>query len=111
MNSVLIDVEELKELILNSDEYKNYKNSLDSIESKKEINEIINDIIILQRKTVKKEISKDNTVEEEKELDNLYNKLYGYEEYNEYINNSKELNSLITSIQKRFEEYFNSLVK
>ena len=35
MNDILKDVEELKELILSSDEYKNYSNSLKDIESKK----------------------------------------------------------------------------
>ena len=57
MNNVLKDVEELKELILSSNEYKNYINSLNNIESKKEIKEIINKIISMQKSIVKKEIS------------------------------------------------------
>jgi len=111
MNDILKDVEELKELILSSDEYKNYSNSLKDIESKKEINSIIDKIVLLQKEIVKKEVLKEDTSKQEKELDTLYNNLYNYDEYTNYINNSKELNILITSVQKRFEEYFNSLVK
>lgn len=111
MNSVLNDVNELRKLILDSKEYKNYISSLNTIESKKEIKKIINKIVTLQKDIVKKEVSKIDTSKEEKELNNLYSNLYDYEEYNIYINNSEELNILITSIQKRFEEYFNSLIK
>ena len=47
---------------------------------------------------------------EEFEVQNLFRKLSLFDEYNEYIENAKILNKIISDIQKRFEEYFNQFI-
>ena len=110
MNSILKDVEELKELVLESEEYKNYKTSLDILDSNNDVKELINKITNLQKNIVKKMSKKEDVKIQNKELDELYNELNSIEEYTKYIDNSKKLNILITNIQKEFEKYFNNLV-
>ena len=110
MNSIIKDVEELKDLLIESEEYKNYNDSLKRIELNKEINEVINNVKKLQKEIVNKTSKKEDTKLLNKELNNLYDKLFSISEYKEYIDNSKKLNELITSIQKNFEKYFNSLI-
>ena len=110
MNSILKDVEELKELVLESEEYKNYKTSLDILDSNNDVKELINKITNLQKNIVKKMSKKEEVKIQNKELDELYNELNSIEEYTKYIDNSKKLNILITNIQKEFEKYFNNLV-
>ena len=110
MNSILKDVEELKELVLESEEYKNYKTSLDILDSNNDVKELINKITNLQKNIVKKMSKKEDVKIQNKELDELYNELNSIEEYAKYIDNSKKLNILITNIQKEFEKYFNNLV-
>ena len=110
MNNIIKDVEELKDLLIESEEYKNYNDSLKKVESNKEINEVINNVKKLQKEIVNKTSKKEDTKLLNKELNNLYDKLFSISEYKEYIDNSKKLNELITSIQKNFEKYFNSLI-
>lgn len=110
MNNILKDVEELKILILESPEYKNYDNSLKKVEANNRINELINNIKKIQKEIVKKMSKKEETKSLDNELNSLYEELYNFKEYEEYIDNSKELNILITKIQKNFEKYFNDLV-
>ena len=64
----------------------------------------------LQKEVVNKESKKENTDLIEKELDELFYKLHSNKKYNDYITSSKELNDLITDIQKRFEEEFNNII-
>lgn len=110
MNNILKDVEELKELVLESEEYKNYKTSLDILDSNDDVKELINKITNLQKNIVKKMSKKEDVKIQNKELDELYDELNSIEEYTKYVDNSKKLNDLITNIQKEFEKYFNNLV-
>ena len=105
MNDIIENAKELKDLILESREYKSYEKMTKKLDKNKEINKIISDIKIKQQQIVK---TKDNTLEEE--LNILFNKLYSYKEYNDYIDSSKKLNDLITKIQKNFEVEFNDIL-
>ena len=110
MNNIISEVEELKELIINSDEYKDYKKYNDILEKDEEINSLIKDITILQKEIVKLKSKKIDVSIKEQELDNLYIKLNNNKNYELYIKSSKKLNELITNIQKNFQEFFDSLV-
>ena len=110
MNNILEDVLELKELILETDEYKNYKSSLNKIESNNKVNTLIKDIVSKQKEITNKEYKKVDTSLLEQELDSLYEELNNIKEYSDYIENSILLNNLITNIQNKFEKYFNSLI-
>lgn len=107
MNNVLKDIEELKQDIIDSKEYKEYKKYNDILENNKEIKSIIKDIVSKQKELVSK---LNNDKDLEKELDNLYERLNNYEDYKNYIEASQNLNILISEVQNTFEKYFNSLI-
>lgn len=107
MNNILEDVERLKQDIIDSNEYKEYKKYNDILEENEEIKSIIKDIVSKQKELVSK-LNNDKKLE--KELDSLYEKLNSYDDYNKYIESSKNLNILLSKVQKNFEEYFNKLI-
>lgn len=107
MNNILEDVEKLKQDIIDSNEYKEYKKYNDILEKNEEIKSIIRDIVSKQKELVSK-LNNDKILE--KELDSLYEKLNSYDDYNKYIESSKNLNILLSKVQKNFEEYFNKLI-
>ena len=110
MNDIIKDVENLKDNIINSEEYINYKKSEKELDNNKEIIDIIEKIKNIQKIIINKEDKNENTDEEEIEVNTLYKKLNTYSEYTNYIENSKKLNDMITYIQKEFEDYFNKFI-
>ena len=107
MNSIINDIELLKQDIMDSNEYKEYKKYNDLLENNEEIKSIIKDIVSKQKELVSK-LNNDKKIE--KELDDLYEKLNSYEDYNKYIEASQNLNILLSDVQNTFEEYFNKLI-
>ncbi len=108
MNNVLSDIEDLKLDIINSNEYKEYIKYDELLNNNSEIKSLITEIKNLQKESERlgnKDINIDN------KLEDLFDKLHSYEDYNKYINASKKLNELISNIQRNFEDYFNSLIK
>ena len=110
MNNIIKDVEELKELIKESDEYKDYTKSKELLDNNSNVKNLINKITSLQKYIVHKQSKKIDVKDKNKELDSLYESLYLIKEYNDYISSSKKLNILISDVQKRFNIYFDSLV-
>ena len=110
MNDILKDVEILKESIINSNEYKNFKKYEEILDNNEEINKIIAKIKRVQQSIIKKEDKGENIDKDQIELNTLYKKLDTCEDYKNYIESSKILNELITSIQKEFENYFNQFI-
>ena len=49
MNNILSEVEELRDLIINTDEYKEYKKYNDLLEKNKEVKELINKYTSMQK--------------------------------------------------------------
>ncbi len=103
-------IENLKKLIMNSEEYILYKNSVDDLNNNDHINDIIKNIKLKQKTIVNKENKGLNKDKEEFELLNLFRKLKSYIEYNNYIKSSRNLNVLLTNIKSNFEDYFNKLI-
>jgi len=110
MNEILNDVELLKNKLLDSKEYKDFKKYEELLDQNKEINKVITDIKKVQQTIIRKEDKKEETDKEQIELNTLYNKLDTFDEYKKYIESSKKLNEMITYIQKEFEEYFNKFI-
>ncbi|MBR3489861.1 MAG: YlbF family regulator [Bacilli bacterium] len=100
-------IKELKDEIISSSEYKEYIKAKEVLDNNKDIKDLIKKITSTQKKLVSGK--GDNNLEGE--LDTLYEKLYSYEEYNEYIEVSTKLNILISDTQKELENYFNSLME
>ena len=107
MNNIINDIESLKQDIIDSNEYKEYKKYNDLLENNEEIKDTINEIVVKQKELVSK---LNNDKELEKELDNLYEKLNSYDDYKKYIEASQNLNVLLSDVQNTFEEYFNKLI-
>lgn len=110
MNEILNDIEELKEKILSSKEYKDFKKYESILDNNKEINDIITKIKKVQQTIIKKEDKNENVDKEKIELSTLNQKLDTYSDYKNYIESSKKLNEMITYIQKEFENYFNKFI-
>ena len=100
-------IKELKDEIISSNEYKEYIKAKEVLDNNKDIKDLIKKITSTQKKLVSGK--GDNNLEGE--LDTLYEKLYSYKEYNEYIEVSTKLNILISDTQKELEKYFNSLME
>lgn len=110
VNKVLSLVEELKNMIIDSDEYKKYNHYKNIVDNDEELKKIISQIKIKQKIIVNKDYRKKVIDKEEFELENLFNKLKNNKDYINYLESAKTLNNLITDIQKRFENYFNEFV-
>lgn len=110
MNNVLKEVDELKELIIDSKEYKDYKKYNDLLENNKEVKDLVNKYTSMQKEIVLLESKKEDITFKEQELDLLYEKLISIDDYKKYIDSSKKLNELITNIQNNFQEFFDSLM-
>ena len=106
MNNIIEKVEELKQEILNTKEYKDYKKYEELLDNNSEVKSLIKEITNTQ-----KELVKTNDINLEYKLEDLNSKLYSIEDYSNYIESSKILNKLISNVQKNFEDYFNSLIR
>lgn len=107
MDNVINQVEELKKMILSSDEYKEYKECERKLQKNNQILQIIEKIKKLQKIIINKQNKNIDSNKEEIELQSLFKKLNNYNEYENYIKSSQTLNKILTDIQCKFETYFN----
>ena len=110
MDNILLEVEELKKMVIDSNEYKNYIIETKRLDQNKEINNLIKKNKKKQQEIVKKESIKKDTSLDEKILSDLFEKLNSLDEYKNYLKSAKKLNKLITEIQKKFENCFNEIL-
>lgn len=110
MDNVIKEVENLKQIILDSDEYKEYKRCESVLDKSSEIKNIISKIKDLQKIIINKEDKKEETDKEEIEVQSLYKELDSFKEYRNYIESSRIFNDTLTYIQKEFENYFNQFI-
>ena len=68
MNNILEDVEQLKNKVLNSKEYKDYKMYEQKLDNNKEINNIITKIKRVQQQIIKKGDKSEDVIKEKIEL-------------------------------------------
>lgn len=110
MNKIILEVENLKKMILNCNEYKEFIKYEKVIDNNREIKKIISEIKTKQKVIVNKKAKNIDKETEEFEVKSLFKKLENYEDYNNYIKSAKSLNSLISNIQKRFTNYFSEFI-
>ena len=91
MNNILKDIEDLKKEILNTNEYKEYKKYEELLDNNSEIKSLIKEITKLQKES---ERLGNRDIDIENKLEDLFDKLHSYEDYNNYIESSKKLNEL-----------------
>lgn len=114
MGELLMEIDnafdQLLELIKQTDIYKKYNHILRQAKDNQDINNIVKDIKTIQQRLVKAEyIDKKNIETLEIELESKKQALYSIPLYQDYLEVSEELNTLIMLINKKIQSCINSL--
>lgn len=105
-NNVLIKVDEIVEYLQNSDDYKRYIELKHYMEKDKEINILVNDVKILQKKAVNEEYKGIDVSELDKEIERKLTILNNNIIYQEYIEVQSRLNEVFQNIKFILDKYF-----
>jgi cell fate (sporulation/competence/biofilm development) regulator YmcA (YheA/YmcA/DUF963 family) len=111
MDNLKKDVDELIDIIKNTDVYKRYIHITEQMNGSNDINELVAEIKSLQKVAVKEEHKPDSKKvrELDKEINNKIKELNNIPLYAEYIETSKELDDLIKSIKEEIQTYIDKL--
>ncbi len=104
-------IDELFNTIENSKEYKSYIKIGNILKEDKEINNLINEIKTLQKKSVNLEYNNDPTYKEiDKIIEEKVNKLNSKPIYKEYLRRMNEFNDILASSSNTIEKYINDQI-
>ena len=106
MSDIENKIDELFNLLEESNVFKDYVKIKKQLEEDKDINNLIEDIKRYQKIATN---NKDNSVEEK--LKELYLKLESYPIYQSYLNIKEELNEELFGIKEVFDKYFSDILK
>lgn len=99
-------IEELFNSINNSNEYKEYKLIVDTLESNKEVIDLIEEIKKLQKEAVKLEYKNDDKyLEVDKIIKEKEEILNNNKDYQEYLSKLKEFNNTLLASSSLIEDY------
>lgn len=105
------EISTLKKCIIDSTEYKEYKDSMNILSKDKEIMELINKIRTMQKLATKMEIDGDaNYYLIDEEIDGYRELLEGVEKYINYIDKREIFINKLGEIRNIIEEYINSII-
>lgn len=110
MNNKFVDkVDEIIDIIKNSDEYQKYIEVSNKMKNNKDIMNLIDEVKSLQKKLVKEEsLGKDITLID-KEINNKLKLLEEYPIYLDYIYLQEDLNNSISLVKTSIEKYINNI--
>ena len=104
-------INELFSTIENSKEYKSYMNIGNVLKEDKEINNLINEIKTLQKKSVNLEYNNDPTYKEvDKIIEEKVNLLNSKPIYKEYLRRMNDFNDILASSSNTIENYINEKI-
>ena len=104
-------IENLFNTINNSKEYKEYKEIIAIIEEDKEINSLLEEIKVLQKKATYLEYNKDNTYKDvDKEIEEKVKILNNNSKYKKYLSKLKEFNNTLKVSSALLEEYIDDKI-
>ena len=106
MSDIENKIDELFNLLEESNVFKDYVKIKKQLEEDKDINNLIEDIKRYQKIATN---NKDNSVEEK--LKELYLKLESYPIYQSYLNIKEELNEELFGIKEVFDKYFSYILR
>ncbi len=106
MSDIENKIDELFNLLEESNVFKDYVKIKKQLEEDKDINNLIEDIKGYQKIATN---NKDNSVEEK--LKELYLKLKSYPIYQSYLNIKEELNEELFGIKEVFDKYFSDILR
>ena len=107
-DKILNKVDELVNLIKNSDDYKRYMLLRLEMEKNKEIMEIISKIKKIEQTIVNKKYRKEDISFEETELNNLKKELESYPIYQEYSYLMEDLDNMFQNIREILNKSINN---
>ena len=109
-NKIIIKtkIEELVELIKQSDDYKRYIYLKEELSKNKELMKIINKVKKKEQERVNKEYRKEQTKDLEEEIESLKDELNSYPDYLEYSYLQEDINDNLQNIRKIIESAFNN---
>ena len=96
---ILLKIDEINNIIENSDEYQKYLDLKDKIANNKELMQLINEVRLLQKDTL-------HHVKDKHELEEVTKELNSYPLYREYINTLYEINNIYNIIESSLNNYF-----
>jgi cell fate (sporulation/competence/biofilm development) regulator YmcA (YheA/YmcA/DUF963 family) len=99
----------LVDTIKESSIYKDYLHILEQVRNNNDIKESVRNIKNLQKKIVNENYKGNDTSLLESELEKINTNLNSIPLYQDYIESSKILNDLVTSITSRLQTYLNDL--
>lgn len=100
-------IKELVELIKNSSDYQRYLNLKNKMKDNEEIMTLINKIKKEEKIITNKEYRKEDTKENNKNIDKMKQELETYPIYKEYIYLQEDLNNMFQSIKSIIENSLN----
>jgi len=108
-NIILNKIEEIVDIIKNSDEYKKYIEISLKMKNNKEIMNLIDEVKSLQKKAVKEESFGNNISSIEEEINKKIKQLEGYPIYLEYTYLQEDLDKSISLVKTTIENYINNI--
>lgn len=108
IDEILAKVDELVEIIKNSQEYVNYSKITYKLKSNEEIMRIIGEVKELQKECVNLEYRKMDTSLVERKIEENLNYLKGIPIYSEYLYLEEELDELFQNVKYIIESHINN---
>lgn len=110
MEEIKKEIDGLIDLIVESSLYKNYRNILERMEKSDDINKLIEEIKLLQKKAVREEYAHDQKAQDETEtlLIERNKELNNIPLYQEYLVVVEELNDMFLNIRDKVQDVINN---
>ena len=104
---ILKKIEELVQIIKDSDDYKRYLYLKEEMKKNKTLMSLINKIKKKEQELVNKEYRKENVDMLKQEIDSLKEELYSYPSYQEYLYLLEDINNNLQNVRQIIEEALN----
>jgi len=110
MNNIILNkIDEIIDIIKNSEEYQKYIEISNKMKNNKEIMTLIEEVKTLQKKLVKEKSLGNNTDYIDKQIDEKLKELDTFPIYLEYLYLQEDLDNNITLVKTSIEKYINNI--
>ena len=103
---ILVKVDKVIDEIKNSKDYQQYQYLKEKLSKHEKANNFITEIKKIQKEIIKKEVSKQDTTNLEKELNQKLDSLNKIPLYIEFVNSQEKLNNIYQVLKKELDDYF-----
>ncbi len=109
-NSILEKVNEMVNMIKNSNEYRDYMFLYEKMRKNQKISDLIEKVKILQKEIVRKESLQQSTTDLEKSYQSYLDQLNTIPLYVEFVEKQEKLNDTYQTIKREIDRYFDQLL-